>query len=223
MDHDDYLAILRLFEDEVVPEKQIQNQLPQQSDPESKQAQHPHLCPPRSIGPPEPIEISTPSGPLEQAFHMITRPSQSSAHQIVPANQQVQQFNENSYSTQIQHPYMCPPRPFGQPEMIEAPTPIGPPGAIGLHQQAYNRHQDHQNYGGQRGHWAPQNQHVQQFNQNPVSNWTQHSYMCPPEPLRPPGTIGIRQQAYNRYQGHPNWRDQGGHWPNNSFTESRKW
>ena len=60
MDCDDYLAILRLFEDEVVPDKQIQNQLPQQSDPESKQAQHPHLCPPRSIGPPESIEISTP-------------------------------------------------------------------------------------------------------------------------------------------------------------------
>ena len=36
MDHDDYLAILKLFEDEFAPEKQIQNQLPQQSDPESK-------------------------------------------------------------------------------------------------------------------------------------------------------------------------------------------
>ena len=70
MDSDD-LAILRQFEKDAVAE--TKNQPPQQTNSESKQAQLPHLSPPGSLGPPEPIEISTPIEPLDPIVSEVAK------------------------------------------------------------------------------------------------------------------------------------------------------
>ena len=50
-----------------------QNQPPQQTNSESKQAQLPPLSPPGPLGPPEPIEISTPIEPLDPIVSEVAK------------------------------------------------------------------------------------------------------------------------------------------------------